>query len=859
MARVDDEGFQLVGGSRGRFRGGSRGRFRGGSRGRFRGGSRGRFRGGFRGGSRGGSRGGFRGGSGGGSYGGSYTGSHEDVFEEPYDDSYAGSYEEPSDDFYEGVSAEPYDGAYEEKSEEVVVPITPPVKAKLKLLEATIVLARLKIFSLLSNIWTLLLTTTVIMVTAMTGSGKSLGIPLFAICNDLTAKYKKVYCAVPTIFAARGLCDYSIECTKSIKKSWMYGLMTGHYRENVDEAFVVFGTTQSICNKLVQMYQDGNNNKDIFDNMVIVLDEAHHPSEQNYILHAWVNWLIGQGFKMHIIISTATPIVNDRLVHLKTDVVIAQDEPHFPVTTHYLNELGLDDVFTASRGYNAKSVMEWLIKIITHIVLTYKEGDILIFVSGEDQVYNLIEQLETKPECKDCQFFPLHASLDEEEINNMKNRDLSKRSIIVSTNVAESSVTIDGLVFVVDSLLHKIKECKLTGGMIVDVLKEEMISKVSAKQRRGRVGRTQSGHYFMCITERYHDAGYMLNASSNEFEHGLPFMTILFFMKHNLPVQEIVMIEEAKYFKMIQFLKYMGLVREGKLTSRGEVVSNYQLSLNCATLIAVSLEQKLEPFKLIFMILAACIINVKASCPFVVFIPKEFRKARREYIDNNEKLQQFMSGDDITSLIKIYVEFKLAQYRDDELTLTGWCKTNSINSKFLIPVCKTVDQVMQQTGITEFASVEFWRAFGSRLGRMNRHLGDSDAFDLSVRQFVNIFATAFPSSVYTARRDRRGRTFYYNIEGVFVESGYNIDDQNLMYNLVKPEMVLALNTHINGKYHGISMIIPIEDVPIPIKCVDAGGETEKSSSSGSKTVGSGMGMSYGSDEGSDEEFEEEDF
>jgi len=119
-------------------------------------------------------------------------------------------------------------------------------------------------------------------------------------------------------------------------------------------------------------------------------------------------------------------------------------------------------------------------------------GDILVFLTGQDEIDLALSDLNQKLD-KDESYIglPLHGKLSEEENARIFEKIPNRRKIIFSTNVAETSVTIDGIKHVIESGM--VKEKMWDEKRKMQVLKIGEVTKSSVKQRRGRAGRTSAG------------------------------------------------------------------------------------------------------------------------------------------------------------------------------------------------------------------------------------------------------------------------------------------------------------------------------------------------------------------------------
>lgn len=136
------------------------------------------------------------------------------------------------------------------------------------------------------------------------------------------------------------------------------------------------------------------------------------------------------------------------------------------------------------------------------------EGNCLIFMPGAYEINQTLREIESLPEARDFAAFPLYGELSIEAQNRaVEYRDRAK--IVVATNVAETSITIDGVTLVIDGGLAKIARYEALRG--VNSLTLMGISQAAAKQRAGRAGRTSAGRCLRLWSEAEH-----MNRPANE-------------------------------------------------------------------------------------------------------------------------------------------------------------------------------------------------------------------------------------------------------------------------------------------------------------------------------------------------------
>lgn len=147
-----------------------------------------------------------------------------------------------------------------------------------------------------------------------------------------------------------------------------------------------------------------------------------------------------------------------------------------------------------------ESLLEWIIDG-KH---DYPPGAVLVFMPGFAEIKMLYEQLQSNRMfnnrgAKRCVVYPLHSTLSNEEQQAVFSRPPDGvTKIIISTNIAETSVTIDDVVYVIDS--GKMKEKRYDATKSMESLEDSWVSRANALQRKGRAGRVASGVCFHLFT-----------------------------------------------------------------------------------------------------------------------------------------------------------------------------------------------------------------------------------------------------------------------------------------------------------------------------------------------------------------------
>lgn len=147
-----------------------------------------------------------------------------------------------------------------------------------------------------------------------------------------------------------------------------------------------------------------------------------------------------------------------------------------------------------------ESLLEWIVDGKHN----YPPGAVLVFMPGLAEIKMLFEQLQSNRmfnnrHAKKCVVYPLHSTLSNEEQQAVFSRPPEGvTKIIISTNIAETSVTIDDIVYVIDS--GKMKEKRYDATKSMESLEDSWVSRANAVQRKGRAGRVASGVCFHLFT-----------------------------------------------------------------------------------------------------------------------------------------------------------------------------------------------------------------------------------------------------------------------------------------------------------------------------------------------------------------------
>jgi HrpA-like RNA helicase len=239
---------------------------------------------------------------------------------------------------------------------------------------------------------------------------------------------------------------------------------------------------------------------------LLVVDEAHERSLNIDFVLGLLKRVLESRRDFKVIISSATINAEVFSEYFGECPIVKIEAQRFPVTLIYdpVIEIASKQNSSAEITAPASGAEALLLKIegiITRFISEKREGDILTFLSGEKMIKECMNRLAFSSVGKYLHLVPLYGRLGKEEQEKVfEIAPKGKTKVVISTNIAETSVTIDGITAVIDSGLAKLNW--YSPQTFTSSLIEAPISKASANQRKGRAGRTCEGTCYRLYTRK---------------------------------------------------------------------------------------------------------------------------------------------------------------------------------------------------------------------------------------------------------------------------------------------------------------------------------------------------------------------
>eukprot|EP00331_Platyophrya_macrostoma_P000488 CAMPEP_0176405924 /NCGR_PEP_ID=MMETSP0127-20121128/601_1 /TAXON_ID=938130 /ORGANISM="Platyophrya macrostoma, Strain WH" /LENGTH=690 /DNA_ID=CAMNT_0017785023 /DNA_START=20 /DNA_END=2092 /DNA_ORIENTATION=- len=410
---------------------------------------------------------------------------------------------------------------------------------------------------------------------------------------------------------------------------------------------------------------------------VIILDEAHERTVHTDILIGTIKELLPKRPDLRVIVMSATLEEKKFQRYFSEAPLIHISGRMFGVEVYFCR--------TPEANY-----VEAAIRTATQIHLYEGPGDILIFLCGEDEIETACERLQNgiamaEHSSANCHkgpvaVLPLYSSLPPQQQKKVfKQVPEGTRKIVVATNIAETSLTIDGVVFVVDCGFSKQKV--FNPKLRVESLLVTPISQASARQRCGRAGRTRPGKCFRLYSQKAYET--LLQPQTHPEILRCNLGSIVLHMK-KMGIEDLVHFDFVEppspetLMRALELLNYLkALDDDGCMTETGDKMSLFPVEPEMAAMLLHAPDY-------------ACGTEIAKICA-MLSVQSPFITNSKEFGRANRAREQFyhQTGDHL-AMLNTFVAF------EENGGSTDWCHENYLNHRAM----KQAQNVFRQlTGI----------------------------------------------------------------------------------------------------------------------------------------------------------------
>jgi ATP-dependent helicase HrpA len=325
----------------------------------------------------------------------------------------------------------------------------------------------------------------VIIIAGETGSGKTTQIPkiCLAMGRGQSAATGQIGCTQPRRIAAT-----SVAARVAEELDTQLGEVVGYkvrFNDRVKRTSSIKFMTDGIL--LAEIQSDSLlRNYD-----TIIIDEAHERSLNIDFLLGFLKRLLPRRPDLRVIVSSATLETERFSAFFGKAPVVSVSGRTYPV-----------EVLYRAPREDETDLADAVANTVNEVTELDARGDVLVFLPGEREIREAAAEIEQRA-LPHTVVLPLYARLSAAEQQRVFQR-IPQRRVVLATNVAETSLTIPGIVYVVDSGVARVNRYNTRTG--VSQLLVEPVSRASADQRKGRCGRTQNGVCFRMYEEADYNA-----------------------------------------------------------------------------------------------------------------------------------------------------------------------------------------------------------------------------------------------------------------------------------------------------------------------------------------------------------------
>ncbi|KAK3088261.1 hypothetical protein FSP39_016720 [Pinctada imbricata] len=522
----------------------------------------------------------------------------------------------------------------------------------------------------------------VLIIEGETGSGKTTQIPQFLHEAGYTKNGVKIGCTQPRRVAAM-----SVAARVAEEMGFKLGNEVGYsirFEDCCSERTIVKYMTDGM------LLREFLGEPDLASYSVMIVDEAHERTLHTDVLFGLVKDIARFRPDLKLLISSAT-LDAEKFSEFFDDAPIFRiPGRRFPVDIYYTKAPEADYIDAA-------------VVSVLQIHVSQPPGDILVFLTGQEEIETSQEMLQERTrklgsKIKELLILPIYANLPSDmQAKIFEPTPPGARKVILATNIAETSLTIDGIKYVIDPGFNKQNSYNARTGM--ESLVVTPISKASANQRAGRAGRVSAGKCFRLYTAW---------AYKNELEDNtVPEIqrtnlgNVVLLLK-SLGINDLIHFDfmdppphETLVLALEQLYALGALNHKGELTKLGRRMAEFPVDPMMSKTILAS-----EQYKCSKEILSICaMLSVNNA---IFYRPKD-----KVVQADTARVNFFRPGGDHITLLNVYERWEETAFS------TQWCYENFIQHRSMKRARDVRDQL---EGLMERVEIEVVSNPGDTIG-----------------------------------------------------------------------------------------------------------------------------------------------
>ncbi|KAL4236388.1 hypothetical protein ACF0H5_004773 [Mactra antiquata] len=524
----------------------------------------------------------------------------------------------------------------------------------------------LPIYARREDILTTIANNQVTVILGETGSGKSTQIAPFVFEAGYAAK-GLVACTQPRKIAAISLAT-KVASDLASRVGQIVGYKVGMQSKTCPVTKIVYMTDHILLNECLS-------DRDLMRYSCIIIDEAHERSIHTDLLLGMLKECLERRPELRVIVTSATidPQLFVDYFGGKCPVLKVSGRM-FPVDVIWNQDDNFDSPFP--EDYEEKAVGK---AVELHVTTPKESGDILVFLTAVMETEKAVQKFMKRVNDKDVLCLQMHGRLKPEEQGLvLAPTPRGKRKVVFATNNAETSLTIPGITYVVDTGV--VKEMVFDPRKNISALSVVKISQSSANQRKGRAGRTRSGECYRLYSEK--DYNNMDKISKPEILRVQVSQAMLKLLVLGVDPMRFQYVQAPSVDSMksaFEELIQLGAVVDNNLSDLGNWISKMPFEPKLGAFVKKGIDSNV----LMEALVVASCCN-QSNLFFRVGSQEEKKNA------DMKKVRFCHSGGDLLTMLNVYREWD----QQNEKKKGKWCADNSINGKSLKAVRDMVNEVV---------------------------------------------------------------------------------------------------------------------------------------------------------------------